>query len=94
LSGLGAIYEKATSLYELQSYYDKFVNLVGLYTKRTPKKKPTAGWESFLVQEDRDSLVKLRDAVDDLSALQMNNLNFEQRLKNQKRNSSSRHPGC
>ncbi len=69
LSGLGPVYVGQPTPHNLQSYYDRFLNIISLYTKRTVKKQTTVRWESILSQVDREQLVGLRDAVDRITAL-------------------------
>ncbi len=47
----------------LQSYYDKFANLLSLATKRTRRKQPVQSWECFLSAEEMAELHRSRDAV-------------------------------
>jgi hypothetical protein len=69
LDGLGQTFMNVSSPHSLQEYYNKFLNIVSLFTKRTARKQPAASWESFLSQNDRQYLGSLRESTDKLVAL-------------------------
>jgi hypothetical protein len=51
----------------LQQHYDKFETVIGLATKRTPKKLHAEAWESLLDNADVAQLAALRQTVSDLA---------------------------
>jgi hypothetical protein len=64
IHGLGSIVSNNTP-FLLQSYVDRFYNVLQIYTKRRPKKIRVESWETFLSVEDRRILNSARDEVDE-----------------------------
>ncbi len=66
LAVLGSVTDDP-SPYGLQTFYDKFMNLLGLATKRTTRKQPVQSWECFLTSDEVAHLHQLRDKVSSAS---------------------------
>jgi hypothetical protein len=72
--------------YDLQSYYDKFMNLFALHKKRTTRKLLAESWECFLEEVDLCNLRNLRDEASSLSlACDISDQSQQQHLTDKKR---------
>jgi hypothetical protein len=65
IQGLGTVTSCQTH-FALQTYVDRFYNVLQLYAKKRPKKARTESWEIFLTDEDRNELRSARDEITDL----------------------------